>query len=287
MSGIKILLDMAQKLKLLNIIDAYNFDISTNNYQILNQVEQLGLLELYYYPKIATPKYPDLEALKKILISLSTDFKLEPDIKYIPTFLNKEEQNTLISHLKHLDFVSSKHLIFGKPVTSSTQYMWISDTGLDYYFGKTMLESLKARKYDEFPLIKRIKEKVEKLTGKKFNSVLVNKYNDGSTSLSYHHDNDPWLGDNFIVPSLSLGAKRKFLVKSKNKPTPKFTYILESGSLVIMGELVQKYWLHSIPKQINDLDNPKKKTGIRYNLTFRNIIPELVYKMPKGPKKPK
>ena len=62
-------------------------------------------------------------------------------------------------------------------------------------------------------------------------------------------------------------------------------YILENGSLVYMGESVQKYWLHSIPVQKRSLDDKKRKTGLRFNLTFRNVYPELFHKMPKPKEK--
>ena len=49
-------------------------------------------------------------------------------------------------------------------------------------------------------------------------------------------------------------------------------------------ESVQKYWLRTIPKQTTSLEDSSKKTGVRYNLTFRNIHPSLFEKMSK-PKK--
>lgn len=212
--------------------------------------------------------------------------KTQPDLVYDPDFIGKDEQKIIMNALSDVSYEKSQHYMFGRHTTSNVEYAWVTTTGLGYVFGKTMLEPLQPQTFDDYPVIKCIKDYVEAYTGRKFNSVLVNRYTDGETKLSYHHDDDPWLGENFIVPSISLGAKRRFLVKQKPKYAEKgkeikLEYILESGSLVLMGETMQKYWLHSIPPQKRDLDDKKKLTGLRYNLTFRNVIPELATSMPK------
>lgn len=215
----------------------------------------------------------------------------EPEIIYESKFIPEETIDKSISLLENLPFVSSRHLLYGKVLSSSVKYVWVSDTGLEYNFSKAMVEPLKCYSFEDFPVLKCFRDYLQDFIFLKygisqtFNSVLVNRYEDGSTGLSYHDDNDVWLGKDFIVPSISLGAKRRFYVKSKDKTNKHvYKYELESGSLAIMMESVQKYWLHSIPKQLISLDDPTKKTGVRYNLTFRNIYPSLFDKMPK-PKK--
>lgn len=212
-------------------------------------------------------------------------YKNEPELEYISNFIQEPEQKIVFQHLKKLPFISSEHFMFGSQKKSSVKYLWVSDTGLSYVFGSTMLYPLEAHPFSDYPVLQCIRDYVEGYTGEKFNSVLVNRYEDGMTKLSYHHDDDPWLGDNFIVPSISFGAKRKFLVKQKNTASknPKtLTYILESGSMVLMGRTMQKYWLHAVPQQKRDLDDCSKNTGLRFNLTFRNINVDLYEKMPKS-----
>ena len=195
----------------------------------------------------------------------------------------------IINKLKEIEYIHTYHFLFNKYRRSRVGYIWVSDTGLSYTFSKTMKNALPAYSFNDYPVLKCIREYVESMTKHKFNSVLVNKYEDGDISLNYHDDNDPWLGKKFIVVSLSFGEKRRFLVKQKSeyakgKPIIK-EYILENGSLVYMGESVQKYWLHSIPVQKRSLDDKKRKTGLRFNLTFRNVYPELFHKMPKPKEK--
>lgn len=214
-----------------------------------------------------------------------------PDIIYESEFIPKENINRCIEILSELPYISSQHNLYGKIKFSSVKYVWVTDTGLPYNFSKSMATPLKPYSFEDFPVLLCFKKYLEKFISIKyninqtFNSVLVNCYKDGSTGLSYHDDDDPWLGKDFIVPSVSLGAKRRFYVKSKDKSKKHvYKYELESGSLAIMRESVQKFWLHAIPKQIISLENPSQKTGIRYNLTFRNIFPSLFDKMPKSKK---
>ncbi len=137
-----------------------------------------------------------------------------PDIKYIPDYYSvKFSQDFINKELSHINYDKTLHKMYGKIHPSTVKYAWYTDTGLDYIFGKTLLHPLKARSFKDVPMVRQVRDEIEKYTGYVFNSVLINRYEDGTTKLSCHHDNDPWLGDNFIVPSLSFGAKRKFEIK--------------------------------------------------------------------------
>src|SRR5689334_15649015 len=46
-----------------------------------------------------------------------------------------------------------------------------------------------------------------------FNHVLVNRYRDGQDSMGYHADDEPELGPDPVVASLSLGQPRRFALK--------------------------------------------------------------------------
>ena len=105
---------------------------------------------------------------------------------------------------------------------------------------------------------------VEKLTETKFNSCLLNLYHDGNEGLAWHNDDEKVLRRNGTIASLSFGAERKFSLKhTKTKQT--ISIILEHGSLLVMKDETQVYWLHSLPKT-------KKIVMPRINLTFREII---------------
>lgn len=114
--------------------------------------------------------------------------------------------------------------------------------------------------------VMRIKERVEKLTCREFNSVLLNLYRNGQDSVSWHADDEQELGPRPGIASVSLGAERQFQLKPKSGDSRcKHQILLPAGSLLFMEEGLQDRWLHQIPKV-------KGLTLARINLTFRRII---------------
>jgi len=94
--------------------------------------------------------------------------------------------------------------------------------------------------------------------------VLLNYYRNGRDSNGWHSDDEPELGDNPVIASLSLGAPRDFQLRSKRDKSLKQTLSLEHGSLLVMRGTTQRCWQHQIPKRAN--------AASRINLTFRTII---------------
>jgi alkylated DNA repair dioxygenase AlkB len=116
----------------------------------------------------------------------------------------------------------------------------------------------------------------EGTTGETFNFCLVNYYADGKDSISYHSDDERFLGPNPAIASFSLGAKRDFLMKHKpiapkngqSIEEPKGLKVpLGSGDMVLMRGKTQANWLHSIPKRAG----PEAGKG-RINITFRKAL---------------
>jgi len=113
------------------------------------------------------------------------------------------------------------------------------------------------------PLLLTIKHAVELATGHRFNSVLLNYYRNERDSMGMHSDDEPELGPEPAIASLSLGASRRFVLRHKHtKQTLKLD--LTSGSVLLMRGKTQHFWLHGINKSTRPI-------GPRLNLTFRNI----------------
>jgi alkylated DNA repair dioxygenase AlkB len=120
-----------------------------------------------------------------------------------------------------------------------------------------------------------LRKLTEGTTGETFNFCLVNYYADGQDSISYHSDDERFLGPNPAIASFSLGATRDFLMKHKPLPPsgsgveePKPVKLpLGSGDMVLMRGKTQSNWLHSIPKRAGD----EAKKG-RINITFRKAM---------------
>ena len=114
------------------------------------------------------------------------------------------------------------------------------------------------------PLLAAIRSAVEAATGHVFNSVLLNYYRNERDSMGMHSDDEPELGPQPAIASLSFGAARTFILKHKyNKKTVRLE--LTDGSLLLMSGETQKYWLHGINKMTRTLQP-------RVNLTFRKIV---------------
>lgn len=96
-----------------------------------------------------------------------------------------------------------------------------------------------------------------------YNSALLNLYRDGSDSVSWHADDEPELGKNPTIASLSFGATRRFAVKHRTTGA-RWDMDLRDGDLLIMRGRSQLDYVHSVPKTT-------KAVGPRVNITFRYI----------------
>lgn len=93
-------------------------------------------------------------------------------------------------------------------------------------------------------------------TNTRYNFCLVNYYATGSDSISYHSDDEHFLGPEPAIASFTLGAKRDFLMRHKppksGEPaleTKDLKLSLASGDMILMRGKTQSNWLHSIPKR--------------------------------------
>ncbi|KAL4792404.1 hypothetical protein BDV19DRAFT_255738 [Aspergillus venezuelensis] len=108
--------------------------------------------------------------------------------------------------------------------------------------------------------------------GSTYNFCLVNYYATGDDSISYHSDDERFLGKNPSIASISLGAQRDFLMRHKpsqdagisNQP---MKFPLASGDMIVMRGETQSNWLHSIPKR----KGGEAHKG-RINITFRKAV---------------
>jgi len=113
------------------------------------------------------------------------------------------------------------------------------------------------------PLLLSMKAAVERASGYTFNSVLINYYRDERDSMGMHSDDEPALGRNPVVASVSLGATRTFILRHKAS-RQSVRLDLTDGCLLVMAGALQHHWQHGINKL-------NKTTGARVNLTFRSI----------------
>jgi alkylated DNA repair dioxygenase AlkB len=177
---------------------------------------------------------------------------------YQPDFLRPDEADQLLATLKRDTPWKQEVASFGRPLPRLTAYY--ADAGIAYRYSGVEHPALPWPDY-----LGDLRRRVEEVAGAPFNSLLLNFYRDGSDSIGYHSDAEPELGLNPIVPSISLGSTRRFLLKHVST-NELLTFDLTHGSLLVMAGTTQHHWRHSVPKT-------KTPVGERINLTFRNITP--------------
>lgn len=183
------------------------------------------------------------------------------NITYHPHFLSEPDQ-ALADLLRTVKFEQRHTRLYGKTIRVPRQEAWFGDH--DYTFsGHTFPAQKMPAELDA------IRIRVECLVPVEVRGVLLNLYQDGSDSVSWHSDDEADMGENCTVVSVSLGASRDFDLRRKVPVAPvasavlpnKNRYHLEHGSMLVMGPGVQREWEHCLPK--------RKNTGLRLNMTFR------------------
>jgi alkylated DNA repair dioxygenase AlkB len=153
---------------------------------------------------------------------------------------------------EYVNFYGKRH-----PIPRETA--WFGDSGAIYKYSKISNEPSPWT-----ATLVEVKQKVELLAGVSFNSVLINRYRNGSDSVAWHSDDEPELGPQPVIGSVSFGATRTFQFKSNRDGEDRVNLLLESGSVLIMSGDSQSAWKHQIPKE-------RSVKGERLNLTFRVI----------------
>lgn len=85
--------------------------------------------------------------------------------------------------------------------------------------------------------------------GIEYDSLWLNLYRNGQDSTGWHRDRFSCRRSECIVPVLTLGARRRFLIKPR---TGGSSIIIKpgSGDLIVMGGRCQEDWLHGVPKEL-------------------------------------
>ena len=150
-------------------------------------------------------------------------------------------------------------IIFGKTITTKRKVAWYGDRAFEYTYSNTQKYAL-----DWTAELLELKALIEQKTGESFNSCLLNLYHTGAEGMAWHSDGETDLKKNGAIASLSFGAERKFSFKHK-QTKEKVEIFLEHGSLLVMKDVTQTYWLHRLAPT-------KKVFTARVNLTFRTIV---------------
>jgi alkylated DNA repair dioxygenase AlkB len=186
----------------------------------------------------------------------------QADVRLFPDALNAEEADFAFRRLlSQTPWESREVVVWGKRRMQPRQVAWYGDPGADYrYSGAT---------FTPLPwtgLLEGLRRRMETLSGKRFNSVLLNLYRDGNDSMGWHSDNEPELGPEPVIASLTLGASRTFLFRRRGEGTDApVRVVLTHGTMLLMAGATQTNWQHAINKEAGVI-------GPRINLTFRSVM---------------
>ncbi len=177
---------------------------------------------------------------------------------YIASFLDDRIATADFETLVTTTPWEHRHIVmFGREVLQPRLACWYGDHAYSYSGIR-----LDPRQWTEH--LEGVRDRCAAASGTVFNSCLANLYRDGQDSMGWHADDEPELGTDPVIASLSLGDTRRF--RMRHTVTRETVDIeLDHGSLLIMGGSMQHHWMHEIPKT-------KRPVGPRINLTFRTII---------------
>ena len=181
------------------------------------------------------------------------------ELYLIRRFYKTSQADKLFQQLfNRLDWQQEQLFIYGKWINVPRLMCWYGESGAHYKYSGV----------DHTPqawtdILLTIKQDVEKVCGRDFNSVMANLYRNGQDSMGCHADNEKELGQNPLIASLSLGEQR--LLRFRHQHTrQKLDIELMHGDLLLMAGELQHHWRHELPKT-------KKLKKARINLTFRKV----------------
>lgn len=178
------------------------------------------------------------------------------------SWLSGAEADTLQAQLRD-DVPWTVHRIrmFGRWVDSPRLSCWMGDPDVRYRYSGALFEP-----EPWHPSIQALLPRLESECRAPFNSVLINRYRHGGDYMGWHSDDEPELGAEPVIASLSLGAPRRFAMRLKRDHAVKAEWRLAHGDLLVMRGDCQRVAQHALPKMAVVQNE-------RINLTFRRVNP--------------
>ncbi|GGO83024.1 alkylated DNA repair protein [Marinobacterium nitratireducens] len=177
-------------------------------------------------------------------------------------FIAADEQQLLLAQLSdEVDWRQDRIRLFGRECLIPRLQQFQGEPELSYRYSGLLLTASPWH-----PRVADLRRRLAQLEPTPFNCVLLNLYRDGDDSMGWHSDDEPELGTDPVIASLSLGAARDFVLRHRQDPTQaKLTLRLEPGSLLLMRGPTQHHWQHALPRR-------RRVSAPRINLTFRRIL---------------
>lgn len=185
----------------------------------------------------------------------------DASIRYFPNFLPKDIADAYFLDLcNNIPWQNDPITVFGKTYPQPRMTSLHGHTTDSYGYSGIMMQPKPMTQS-----LLDIEAKIKPYCAENFTTVLLNLYRTGKDSNGWHADDEPELGKNPVIASVSLGAERNFHLKHKHNKSQRIKFPLAHGSLLLMEGTTQHFWKHQIAKTARAVDP-------RINLTFRKVL---------------
>jgi alkylated DNA repair dioxygenase AlkB len=190
------------------------------------------------------------------VIALADDAWLD----FEPAWLSTAEAARFLDTVRaEVAWVEREIVIYGRRILQPRLVGWAGDVAYRYS-GQT----LAPRPFTD--TVRALTTRVNEFADTRFNHVLLNRYRNGRDNMGMHADDEPELGPDPVVATLSLGSVRRLtLAPRRPRDGERHTLELPSGSLLVMRGACQRRFRHGIPRE-------PRVTEERVSLTFRLIV---------------
>lgn len=189
-------------------------------------------------------------------------------VLYMPGFLSALDADPCFTALtEESPWHQGELTLFGKTLSEPRLTAWCGERGYTYsrrFLKPTpwtpALAHLRARVRDKL-------QGLDLATHASLNHALLNYYRDGADGMGWHRDNEPELGPDPVVVSVSFGAPRQFVLRPRDPANRHWQqgWALGHGDLLVMYGATQRDWEHALKKTT-------KACGPRLNVTFRTVL---------------
>lgn len=185
----------------------------------------------------------------------------DADVSLFEQFFSPAEADRLYQALgTGIRWQQDRITVYGRSFDQPRLTAWYGEPGKSYAYS-----GIRLRPHAWTPELRAIRRRIEEETREEFSSVLLNLYRTGRDSVSWHRDDEPELGRDPVIASVSFGATRVFRMRhATRRDLQRIDIPLGHGSLLLMRGSTQHHWEHAVPKTA-------RPVGPRINLTFRRI----------------
>lgn len=182
------------------------------------------------------------------------------DVVIHRNYLETDEADRYFNVLRdEVGWKQEEALLFGKRQPIPRLTAWFGDSQGTYTYS-----GIKMTPTPWTEVLAEIRDRTGTVAETEFNSVLLNLYRDGQDSVGWHADDEPELGPEPTIGSVSLGATRRFHLRPKDGSLETVSVELHHGDVLVMRGPMQHAWQHQLPKT-------QRIVGPRINLTFRTV----------------